>query len=93
MSSSGPRRDVVRLAVIAVAFCALAHRQVDPAEVWIFDRLGEPLYRLVSCEELSTTNIAFGGPGQKTLFITESDSGTILAADVGIAGRTLYSHT
>jgi gluconolactonase len=46
----------------------------------------------VSCEELSTTNIAFGGPNQSTLFITESDSGTILAAEIGIAGRVLYSH-
>jgi len=39
MSSSGPRRDVLRLAAIAAALCALAHGQVDPAEVWMFDRL------------------------------------------------------
>jgi gluconolactonase len=69
---------------------AVAH--VGLGAVWIFDRLGEPIYRLVSCEELSTTNIAFGGPNQSTLFITESDSGTILAAEVGTAGRALYSH-
>ena len=71
---------------------SLAVAHVGLGSVWIFDRLGEPRYRLVSCEDLSTTNIAFGGPGDKTLFITESDSGTILAADVGIAGRRLYSH-
>lgn len=59
--------------------------------VWIFDKLGEPACRLVSCEELSTTNIAFA-PDQSALFITESDSGTILVADVGMAGRALYSH-
>jgi gluconolactonase len=70
---------------------AVAH--VGLGAVWIFDKLGEPLYRLVSCEGLSTTNIAFGGPERKTVYITESDSGTILAADVGVAGRTLYSHT
>src|SRR5262245_16953897 len=28
-----------RLAVIAAAVCALAHGQVDPTEVWRFDRL------------------------------------------------------
>jgi hypothetical protein len=39
MSSSGPRRDVLRLAAIAAALCALAYGQVDPAEVWMFDRL------------------------------------------------------
>jgi gluconolactonase len=70
---------------------AVAH--VGLGAVWIFDRLGEPVSRLVSCEELSTTNVAFGGPDQRTLFITESDSGTILAAEVGTAGRALYSHT
>jgi gluconolactonase len=69
---------------------AVAH--VGLGAVWIFDRLGEPVCRLVSCEELSTTNIAFGGANQSTLFITESDSGTILAAEAGIAGRVLYSH-
>jgi len=72
---------------------SLAVAHVGLGAVWVFDRLGEPIYRLVSCEELSTTNVAFGGSKQAALFITESDSGTILAADVGIAGRTLYSHT
>ena len=69
---------------------SLAVAHVGLGAIWIFDRLGEPFSRLVSCEELSTTNIAFGG--SKQMFITESDSGTILVADVGIAGRTLYSH-
>jgi len=69
---------------------AVAH--VGLGAVWIFDRLGEPRYRLVSCEGLSVTNLAFGGPAGKTLFITESDSGTILCADTDIAGHRLYSH-
>ena len=69
---------------------AVAH--VGLGAVWIFDRLGEPRYRLVSCEDLSVTNVAFGGRTGKTLFITESDSGTILCADTEIAGHRLYSH-
>ena len=71
---------------------SLAVAHVGLGAVWIFDRLGEPRARIVSCEELSTTNVAFGGPANTTLFITESDSGTILVADAGIAGRALYSH-
>ena len=70
---------------LAVAHCGLG-------SVWLFDRLGEPLYRVRSCEGLSTTNLAFGGPEGKTLYITESDSGTILTARVKVTGRTMYSH-
>ena len=37
-----------------------------------------------------TTNCAFGGPDGKRLFITEGDN--ILAIDLPVAGRTLFSH-
>ncbi|MCS0505046.1 SMP-30/gluconolactonase/LRE family protein [Ancylobacter mangrovi] len=69
---------------------AIAH--VGLGVIWLFDRLGEPVARVASCEELATTNVAFGGPDGKTLFITESESGTILQADVPQPGRKLYSH-
>jgi gluconolactonase len=64
---------------LAVAHCGLG-------SVWLFDRLGEPLYRIRSCEGLSTTNLAFGGTDGKTPYITEADSGTILAARLKVAG-------
>ena len=70
---------------LAVAHCGLG-------SAWLFDRLGEPLYRMRSREGLSTTNLAFGGADGKTLYITESDSGTILTARLKVAGRTMYSH-
>jgi gluconolactonase len=70
---------------LAVAHCGLG-------SVWLFDRLGEPLYRIRSREGLSTTNLAFGGTDGKTLYITESDSGTILTARLKVAGQTMYSH-
>jgi gluconolactonase len=70
---------------LAVAHCGLG-------TVWLFDRLGEPRYRIRSCEGLSTTNLAFGGPGNRSLFITESDTGTILRAEVPVAGQMMYSH-
>jgi gluconolactonase len=60
--------------------------------VWVFDPLGQPLYRVNSCAGHGTTNVAFGGPDNKTMYITESDTGTILKAELPIAGQVLYSH-
>ena len=60
--------------------------------VWIFSRIGEPLYRIRSCEGLATTNVAYGGLGNKDLYITESESGCVLVAKLSTAGRTMYSH-
>src|SRR5262249_33511827 len=70
---------------LAVAHCGLG-------AVWLFNRLGEPQHRIVSCEGLPTTNLAFGGADGKTLFITESDSGTVLQAQMPVKGRPMYSH-
>lgn len=70
---------------LAVAHCGLG-------TVWLFDRLGEPRYRIRSCEGISTTNLAFGGADNRSLFITESDTGTILRAEVPVAGQIMYSH-
>jgi gluconolactonase len=70
---------------LAVAHCGLG-------AVWLFNHLGEPQHRIVSCEGLSTTNLAFGGPAGKTLFITESDSGSVLQAEVPVRGRLMHSH-
>lgn len=50
------------------------------ATVWIFSSHGEPLWRVVSPAGRMTTNCTFGGPGGRTLFITESDTGSILTA-------------
>jgi gluconolactonase len=60
--------------------------------VWVFSPLGEPLYRIVSCTGIMTTNVAFGGPENRSLFITESDTGTILRAELPTPGRTMQSH-
>jgi gluconolactonase len=61
--------------------------------VWVFSRLGEPLYRIRSCRGLATTNVAYGGPDRKSLYTTESETGTILVARLPVAGRPLYSHS
>jgi gluconolactonase len=60
--------------------------------VWIFDRKGQPLFRVNSCGSDLITNIAFGGLDNKTLFITDSGAGIIQKATIPIAGRLMYSH-
>lgn len=60
--------------------------------VWVFSRTGEPLYRVKSCAGLATTNVAYGGPDNKTLYITESETGSILQARMPVAGRPMASH-
>lgn len=70
---------------LAVAHCGLG-------AIWMFDRLGQPRYRIDSCEGLSTTNLAFGGEANRSLFITESDTGTILQAETPVTGQPMASH-
>lgn len=60
--------------------------------VWVFDYLGQPVYRLRSPAGLSTTNLAFGGVDGKRLFITESMTGTVLYVDLDVPGKPMYSH-
>jgi gluconolactonase len=69
---------------------AVAHAGLGT--VWIFNRLGEPLYRIRSCQGLATTNVAYGGPDNKSLYITESETGCVLVARLSIAGRAMASH-
>ena len=69
----------------------IAH--VGIGSVWLFDRMGEPVYRIKSCMESHTTNVAFGWPDRKTLYITESGSATILKAELDVPGKLMYSHT
>lgn len=69
---------------------AIAHAGLGT--VWIFSRLGEPLYRIRSCQGLATTNVAYGGSDNKNLYITESETGCVLVARVPVAGRLMESH-
>ncbi len=68
----------------------IAH--VGMGSVWVVDRLGEPVYRIRSCTGTHTTNVAFGGRENKTLFITESGTGTILTAELDVPGKMMFSH-
>jgi gluconolactonase len=69
---------------------AIAH--IGLGTVWLFNWLGEPVYRIRSCQGLLTTNLAYGGPERRTLYITEAESGTILRAELDESGQEMYSH-
>lgn len=70
----------------------LAVCHVGFGTVWLFSRLGEPLQRIKSCTGLATTNCAYGGAERKSLFITESASGSVLRAELPVVGRAMYAH-
>lgn len=54
---------------------------------WRFDRLLRPTHFIEPGVGLFVTNIAFKG---RRLYMTESESGTILVADLPAAGKTMY---
>ena len=59
--------------------------------VWMFNKWAEPLYRIMSNDEgRTTTNMAFGGEENKTLFFTVSDTGNIMRCLLPAAGKTMY---
>lgn len=58
--------------------------------VFLFDRQGEPTWRIRSAAGLMTTNLAYGGPDKKQVYITEAETGSILVADVPVTGQTMY---
>jgi len=66
--------------------------QAGSGAVWLFSRLGEPLYRIQSRTGVVQTNVAYGWPDRHFLYITESDTGNILRARLPVAGRTMFSH-
>lgn len=57
--------------------------------VWLFSALGEPLYRIRSGAGLATTNVAYAG---RLLYVTESETGSVLRVELPVPGRVMYSH-
>ena len=78
------------MAMDAVGNLVVAH--VGMGCAWLLSPKGEPLYRIQSCRGEGVTNMAFGGADGKTLFITESETGTILKAAMPHPGTRLFSH-
>jgi gluconolactonase len=61
--------------------------------IWVFDPKGEPLYRANTCTGgLGISNVSFGGPERRTLYVTESTTGAILTMEMPHPGQKLLSH-
>ena len=58
--------------------------------VWVFSPMGEPLFRINTCAGLRVTNVAYGGPDGRTLFITEAEEGVIMKVRLPVAGEPMY---
>src|SRR3954452_9073003 len=63
-----------------VAHASLGH-------VFVFAPNGELIARIKSCAGQSCTNVAIGGANRDRLYITESVTGTVLVADIGVLER------
>jgi gluconolactonase len=60
-----------------VAHASLGH-------VFVFAPNGELIARIKSCTGPACTNVAIGGKNRDRLYITESVTGTVMMADIGI---------
>lgn len=54
--------------------------------VFVFAPNGELIARIKSCAGGACTNVALGGEKRDRLYITESTTGTVLVADIGVLG-------
>ncbi|MBS7812885.1 SMP-30/gluconolactonase/LRE family protein [Roseococcus pinisoli] len=57
--------------------------------IFVVSPRGEQIACIESCRGAVTTNLAFGGPEGKTVFVTESETGAILTAEWEAAGASI----
>jgi gluconolactonase len=57
---------------------------------WVLNHRAEPEQVLRSCAGASLTNVAFGGPERRTLYCTESVTGTLLRATLDRPGLPVH---
>ena len=69
---------------------AVAHAGMG--SIWLFDDLGRPTAEIPVPKGRLTTNVAYGGPDRRTLYITEADSRTVYMAKVQVPGLAMYAH-
>ncbi|MGH7040952.1 MAG: SMP-30/gluconolactonase/LRE family protein [Acetobacteraceae bacterium] len=78
------------LAMDAAGNLVIAHAY--HGAVWVYDRNAAPLFYIRPTRGVMTTNIAYGGPENKTLYIVESASCSILRVRLPVAGQRMFSH-
>jgi len=57
---------------------------------WVLNHRAEPEVVLRSCAGASLTNVAFGGPERRSLYCTESVSGSVLRATLDTPGLPIH---
>ena len=57
---------------------------------WVLNHKAEPEIVLRSCAGASLTNVSFGGPERRTLYCTESISGSVLRAELDVPGLAAH---
>ena len=60
--------------------------------VWVFNKIGEPVHRVRACTDVFVTNVAYGGPERRTMYITEAHGAAVLMAEMDVAGYPMFSH-
>ncbi len=60
--------------------------------VRLYNRYAELLAVVKTCKGRSTVNIAYGGADNRSLFITEAETSTILVARMPKPGKRMFSH-
>jgi gluconolactonase len=78
------------IAVDSEGGLAVAHPMLGA--VWLFDWKGQPTLRVNLCSGRLGTNVAYGGPDGRRLYITEAETGTIQVADMPVEGGVMFSH-
>lgn len=68
---------------------AVAHFGLGCA--WLISPQGVPVACVRSCQGAGITNVAFGGPQRRTLYLTDSETGCVLTAPMPAPGRVLAS--
>ena len=59
--------------------------------VWVLNHRAEPVQVLRGVPGSSTTNLAFGGAGRRTVYVTDSTHGRVLRAEMSAAGLPLHA--
>ena len=60
------------------------------AYVWVLNARAEPVEILTGTPGASLTNLAFGGPDRKTVYCVDSTHGTVLLAEMIVAGSPIH---
>lgn len=59
--------------------------------VWVLNARAEPVLVLRSPVGATVTNLAFGGRSGRTVYCTESATGTVLSAEIDVAGLPIHT--